>query len=130
MELLPHLRRLAQETISNYVKKLNHVSTLRHRGSQHQKYMATRLPPGMAPDSAGETKPITAAQKKNQARAAARRAKKAAERAAAAASSASEDGVCEVSTALEGMKVYGGAKAGEATDGGQEVEPADTAKKV
>lgn len=84
----------------------------------------------MAPDSSGETKPLTAAQKKNQARAAARKAKKAVEREAAASSAAIEDRICEVSTALEEIKVSGDAKPGVATDGGQGAEPADTAKKV
>lgn len=92
--------------------------------------MTTRLPPGMAPDSAGETKSLTAAQKKNQARAAARKAKKAAEREATASSATSEDRVCEVSTALEEIKVSDGVKTGVATDGGQGAELADTAKKV
>ncbi len=87
----------------------------------------------MAPEPAAPTKPLTAAQRKNQARAAARKAKKAAERASA---SAIDDGTDDVAEALGELKVAGaaagggsggggGAAGGEASSG-----PVDTAKKV
>ncbi|CAM9964200.1 unnamed protein product, partial [Ascophyllum nodosum] len=110
------------------------VQAYESKGTQHQKFMANRLPPGMAPDSAEEAKPLTAAQKKNQARAAARKAKKAAERAAASASDggvdAREVGVGEAAAALENVKVSVGGGGNEAGPGEEGSGSADAAKKV
>ncbi|CBJ49282.1 conserved unknown protein [Ectocarpus siliculosus] len=109
------------------------VAKFETRGTQNQKYLKNRLPPGMAPESASEpNKPLTAAQKKNQARAAARKAKKAAERAACVGddddNDDDQDGVETAAKALGGLKVSagGGGASGEQTAS----EPLDSARKI
>lgn len=102
-----------------------------HARPQNQKHLKNRLPPGMAPEPASEpNKPLTAAQKKNQARAAARKAKKVAERAACVGDDDNDDqdGVETAAKALGGLKVSagGGGAPGEKTAS----EPVDSARKV
>lgn len=93
----------------------------------------------MAPEPAGADKPLTAAQKKNQARAAARKAKKAAEK-AAAIGDALGDGVDDTAEELDVLSTsrgaHGGGAGGERAAAGVDVgsghapESVDTAKKV
>ncbi|CAN0409232.1 unnamed protein product, partial [Pylaiella littoralis] len=108
------------------------VSKFESKGTQNQKFLKNRLPPGMAPEPGAEAnKPLTAAQKKNQARAAARKAKKAAERASGAASVDSDQddaGAAAAAKALGELKIsgaVGGGRGGAASSG-----PVDTAKKI
>ncbi|CAB1119553.1 unnamed protein product [Ectocarpus sp. CCAP 1310/34] len=107
------------------------VAKFETRGTQNQKYLKNRLPPGMAPEPASEpNKPLTAAQKKNQARAAARKAKKAAGRAACVGDDDNDDQdiVETAAKALGGLKVCagGGGASGEQTAS----EPVDSARKI
>eukprot|EP00903_Cladosiphon_okamuranus_P015622 g14426.t1 len=109
------------------------VAKFESKGTQNEKFLKNRLPPGMAPEIAEPAKPLTAAQKKNQARAAARKAKKAAERAASNASADghegdSSGGADAAATAMGGLKISGAGGGGAA--GAASSEPVDTAKKM
>lgn len=122
----------ASHTVILHALILSHPTKQQTAPPQHQKHMANRLPPGMAPEPvpARTSTASAAAQKKNAARAASRKAKRAAEKAAEAGVS-----IDEAAGALAELKLVGekegtaAARAGAAASG-EATAPVDTAKKV